>query len=144
MNRAGISVRIVRSLRVDGDKVAKLIGEWAVERIRRRTREGMGADGRPFAAYKPSTRKREGSVRVDLDNDGDLLRSLRVLRATMGPRGVDIRIGVRSDLERLAGFLHYGTKHMRPRPWLGLTREDLEDLDRYLEKHNVFKEVRGS
>lgn len=142
---AGIKVRVVRSLRVDNDKVARLIGDWTVERIRERTRRGVSSEGRPFTPYRDSTRKREGAAgRVDLDKDGALLRSLRVLRAVATRQGFDVRVGVSSDLEKLAGFLHYGTRNMAPRPWLALSREDLRDLDTYLERRNVFREVPGS
>lgn len=144
-NGAGFKVRFIRRLRVDEAKVSKLVGEWAVARIKERTRRGIGSDGRPFKPYEESTRKRDGSRgRVDLDKDGRLLGALRVLKAAPGLGGLDIRIGVTSDLERLAGYLHNGTRHMDARPWLGLTREDLRDLAAFLEKRNVFREVAGS
>lgn len=112
------------------------MGERAAKTIRDRTRAGISLRGQNFSPYTTGYaqfRKDHGkSARVDLTFSRELLDSLRVLGMGIDTRRAVVSIGFLpgahrgTDVSRgqIGKWLHYGTKYMRPRPFMGLTRAE--------------------
>lgn len=149
--------------KIDLHAIAKVIGPAAVGAILKRTAAGKDVDGKAFAPYRPRTHARylkmgEDPSRVDLRLTGGLMTSLAVrrsevvgsmLRITIGPdtgtspvvrppskgRSRAVRTGERGPIHTELGmWLHSGTPKMRPRPWLGLSPADHEQIDGLLRR----------
>lgn len=104
-----------------------LIGERILSHIRRRTREGLGVNNRPFAGYSRNYEKSGESV--DLRLSGDMMADLEVL--SHGPGF--IRIGfISSESNDKAAFIQTprGQKAGRQprREFVGISRSDLNNI----------------
>lgn len=100
------------------------IGERIVSLIRRRTREGLSVNNRPFAGYSKNYEK--SGETVDLRFSGDMMADLEVL--SHGPGF--IRIGfISTDSNNKAAYLQSprGQKAGRQpvREFVGIARTDL-------------------
>jgi phage gpG-like protein len=138
--------------RFNGDGVARLIKGLVPGEILRRTDQGIGSDGKPFAPYRPRYRKHLSDLgedlKVDLRVSGGLMNSIKARGATIGADYVEVIIapdtgtspvwkkrkgksgrasrakGKQGPPHNVVGFwLHYGTPKMRARPFMGLTPE---------------------
>ena len=126
-------------------KEAKVVGEFVMGEIRERTQAGKSVSGKRFASYKPSylkyRQKHERRSRVNLTFTGAMLGSCNVRKASLvnsggsfggfrvaiGPSATQMPnyegAGTRPPNNFIAYVLQYGTKHMLPRPWLGLPKK---------------------
>lgn len=119
-------------LEVDHVAMAKEAGRYSVNAIVERTNNGIGANNRPLG--------------TDLWETGQLLGSVTVRNIRHdGPRtsvevGPDSSLHVGSSPARgrsltniaLGSILHHGSKHIRARPWVHLTRRQLKQLAQHL------------
>jgi hypothetical protein len=130
------------------------LGQAALGQIKKRTREGKGADDKAFAPYsrgytRALTRASQQASPVDLHLTGRLLGSLRVRAAKFGaavvsadifagtgPAGetklaeghIERKGNAKFSLNQLGYWLHHGNGNTPARPWLGLPKHVLAQL----------------
>ena len=98
------------------NKQTKVVGEAIKTLILRRTSRGIGADGKQFKPYDRDYAEEKGTSKVTLRASGKMLNSLTV---KVGAKGGTIVSG--ADYAAFVDAI---------RPWLALSREDLEELDK--------------
>lgn len=147
----------------DGEKAAKLIAGYVPGAIIRRTGQGIGSDGNPLAPYTAAYRATLAAMgedpAVDLRLTGGLLNSIKVRSKAHTDRDATVvvapdtgtspavypadgrakRSGRRGPPHNVLGYwIHHGTPDMRPRPFMGLSPDQVTELYRLLAKARLF------
>jgi hypothetical protein len=100
----------------------KRCGELAIARKRGELRRGLGVDGKPLAAVKPSSRP-DHATGKPLDPHYGASRSVRLIRAHVGARGGTVTLAWSHGFGRILGYHAAGTVPGAPvRDVLGLTQ----------------------
>ena len=134
-------------------KISNELGQYIVDLIVERTRgEGKGVKAvnvSPLAELQPSTIKQRRRLplhsettpdKSNLTRTGKLLDSI-VYKSRVTLNGISYSITISDkELDRIAGWLEQGSKNMKPRPFLKLSKgEDTkvdDKLDELIKKYN--------
>jgi hypothetical protein len=149
-----------RPPRFDANRIATIIKGVVPGMILERTNRGVDINGQQFAAYSRRYRNRLRRMgedpKVDLRLSGGLLNSVKARGATLRADSVEVtiapdtgtspvwapkaggksrRTGKQSPPHNVVGYwLHYGTKTIKPRPWMGLTPQQYAELVREIAR----------
>ena len=141
----------------DAVKAAKLISGYAPGAILRRTAQGIDATGAAFAPYSASYRNTLGKMgedqSIDLRLTGGLMGSIKAREVRVTAAGVEVviapdtgtspavtakdgrakRTGQQGPQHNVLGYwIHHGTADMKARPFMGLSPEQENELNRIL------------
>lgn len=114
----------------DPDDRAEFI-DAIIDYIVDRTTDGKSIHGGKFRMYSAAYAEAKGVGRseVDLMDTGAMLDSMRVLRQN----GSELTIGYR-DGSKLAKRAEYNQEGRTPRPFLGLNKRELRELENFVRE----------
>ncbi len=140
VKRTGTPPDLTKKARALGYKIAGEIRKLVVARVA----AGLDIHDRPFAPYAPSYAE-DNPGPVDLNRGavaqpragkrpGKANALMARLVTTVTASGDTVTIIIKPDTAHadVGTYLHKGTPHMPPRPWLGLSGKDLLALRRLL------------
>lgn len=104
--------------------LANLSMKQTKKRLRSEKKDSDGSSWKPWSkSYAKERKGKKGSMLV---RDGTMLKSLRVdVRGSQGRMGTPIPYGRHHQK---------GTKRMPARPWLGVSKENLEQMESSLDR----------
>lgn len=150
-------------VRFNSEKAIRLIAGYVPGAIIRRTAQGLDANGQPFAPYTPRYRQTLAKMGEDQSEDlrltGGLMNSVKVREKRVTAAGVEVviapdtgtsprvvaaggrakRTGDQGPPHNILGYwLHHGTPHMRARPFMGLSPDQQDELNRILARARLW------